>query len=161
LKHFTLVFVVITLVWACSDSPTVFSEKALNDTLLNVSDGEVTWGNVLKQIDGKKTVIDFWATWCRDCLQGFEELNELKQQFPDANYVYISLDRNTEAWKWGITKYQLKGFHFFLKNGKEGGLGDFLNLDWIPRYVVLDENNKILIFKAIRAKDYNIKNVLK
>lgn len=155
-----LSFLGLILLLGCSEPPTTFSTEALNDRLLNVGGDDLSWNDVLKHLKGKKTVIDFWASWCRDCINGFEELNELKQQFPDINYVYISLDKKTDAWKWGITKYQLHGLHFYLKEGKNGGLGDFFNISYIPRYVVLDENNNILLFKALKASDSNIKKVL-
>ena len=48
-----------------------------------------------------------------------------------------------------------------MKEGKKGGLGDFLNLWWIPRYVVVNEIGEILLFKATKITDKNISEALK
>jgi thiol-disulfide isomerase/thioredoxin len=32
---------------------------------------------------GKVTVVEFWATWCKPCIEGFPHLSELQEQYPD------------------------------------------------------------------------------
>jgi hypothetical protein len=48
-----------------------------------------------------------------------------------------------------------------MKAGKKGELGDFLNLWWIPRYVVLNELGEITLFKATKITDEKIVEALK
>ena len=43
------------------------------------------------------------------------------------------------------------------KGMKNGDLVEFLDLSWIPRYLVLDEKGKISLFNAIDASDQKIK----
>ena len=148
------------LVVGCSQDPTAFSEEAMTEKVISSGGDILNWQDVLADLKGRKAVIDFWATWCRDCIENFEELSQLKQEYPDVNFVYVSLDRGEDAWKWGIDKYNLEGKHYFLPNGKSGAIGDFLNLWWIPRYVVIDEDSNILIFKATSAEDLKLKTVL-
>ncbi|WP_455169327.1 TlpA family protein disulfide reductase [Aegicerativicinus sediminis] len=153
-------FGIIFFVAGCSENPKSFSIEAYNDVLLDIKGNEITWEKALNEMKGSKTFIDFWATWCKDCIENFEVLEDLQQEFPNVNFVFVSLDNNIDSWNWGIEKYNLVGSHYFLPEGKNGALGDFLNLWWIPRYVVIDENNNILIFKATSAEDIKIKNVL-
>ena len=150
----------ILFLLGCSNNPDRFSKESLGDLLLDQKGNELSWEDALSQMKGSVTVIDFWATWCGDCIEGFNQLNQLKEEYPKINVAYVSLDKNQESWLWGIQKYNLDGKHYFLKNGKNGELGDFLNLWWIPRYVVIDENNNIFIFKATKANDIKIKNIL-
>jgi thiol-disulfide isomerase/thioredoxin len=40
-----------------------------------------------ERVDGfpadKVTVVEFWATWCKPCIEGFPHLSELQEQYPD------------------------------------------------------------------------------
>jgi hypothetical protein len=44
---------------------------------------------------------------------------------------------------------------------KNGDLVDFLNVSWIPRYLVVDEKGSITLFKATDASDKDIITALK
>ncbi len=48
------------------------------------------------------------------------------------------------------------GQHFWAPKGWESDLFSSIDLDWIPRYMVLDEEGKIKLFKAIKANDEEI-----
>ena len=48
-----------------------------------------------------------------------------------------------------------------MMEGKKGASGDFLNLCWIPRYVVVNESGEITLFKATKITDKNILEALK
>ena len=62
--------------------------------------------------------------------------------------------------KKGIEKHQIQGEHFFMQSGWNGDFGDFLNLDWIPRYMVIGAEGEIKLFKAVKANDKRIKQIL-
>jgi len=44
---------------------------------------------------------------------------------------------------------------------KNGDLVDFLNLHWIPRYIVVDEKGSISLFKATKITDDDLLTALK
>ena len=75
--------------------------------------------------------------------------------------MFLSADRNLETWKRSIDKHNIEGEHYFMPNGTKGLLGDFVDIDWIPRYMVVDANGNIELFEAIEADDPSIKNILK
>src|SRR5699024_6595633 len=33
--------------------------------------------------DKKLIILDFWATWCKSCIEGFPNLSRLKQEYPE------------------------------------------------------------------------------
>ena len=43
----------------------------------------------------------------------------------------------------------------------DGDFVDFINLGWIPRYMVINEQGEITLFKATNASDKNIIKALK
>jgi hypothetical protein len=48
-----------------------------------------------------------------------------------------------------------------MTSGKKGPLGTFLDLDWIPRYLIVDPQGEILVYRAIETSDKNLLNYLK
>ncbi|WP_299063819.1 TlpA disulfide reductase family protein [uncultured Polaribacter sp.] len=158
-----IILVVLISFMSCNlEKPTVFSEKALNEKLYDLNDVSSTFKQVLNQHKSKKILIDVWASWCRDCLVGIPKVKKLQKQFPEVVFLFLSVDERIGAWKRGVERYQIKGQHYNLPKGmKEGDLVDFLNLSWIPRYVVVDENGKILLFKATDASDEDLIKALK
>ena len=88
--------------------PAQFSAKALNETLLNTEGKEVSLESVLLSNKGKTILIDIWATWCRDCIEGFPKLKALQKDNPKIVYLFLSLDKSQDAWKRGIKNIILK-----------------------------------------------------
>jgi len=43
----------------------------------------------------------------------------------------------------------------------KGVFGSSINLDWIPRYMIVDKEGKIALFKAIEADDEKLIATLK
>jgi thiol-disulfide isomerase/thioredoxin len=142
-------------------APTAFSEEALKDTLVNLDNQEVTFQTILKKHQGKKILLNVWASWCRDCIKAIPKLKALQVENPQISYVFISSDKNTKVWKKALDTYQLKGTHYFMKDGMNSAFGSFLNSNWIPRYLVINENGFVDLFKAKKITDERIVNAIK
>ncbi len=152
---------VMALTSCSTENPVVFSEKALNDTFITQDSKEIRFEQIINQYKGKKVVIDVWASWCGDCIKGMPKLQQLQQDFPEVVYLLLSLDYTIDEWKFGIKKYQVQGAHYLMQSGWKGDFGSFLGLDWIPRYIVIDETGEIAVFKAVHADDERILGALK
>jgi len=48
------------------------------------------------QTEGKKILVDYWATWCGPCRQLIPRLEALESQHPDAVFVKIDVDQNRD-----------------------------------------------------------------
>jgi thiol-disulfide isomerase/thioredoxin len=154
--------IIIVFVSCNSEKPTQFSDKAYVEMLVGLDDSKITLREVLYQQKGKKILIDVWASWCKDCIVGVPKIKELQKEFPDVVFLFLSVDRSNPSWKRAIKKYNLIGEHYNLPEGmSDGEFVDFINLNWIPRYMVIDETGKIKLFKATNASDKNIKEALK
>ena len=148
---------------SCSQAQeTAFTQAALDSKMTSLDGKEVTFKEVLDKHKGKTVVIDVWASWCPDCIKGMPKVHDLQKQFPNVDYVFLSYDRVDEKWKEGIEKYAVKGDNYHVgKSMKEGDFARDIKLDWIPRYMVVDKNGKIALFKAIEADDANLIAILK
>lgn len=158
---YILIFSFSFLGCKAQEKPTQFSEAALNDTFITLDGATTTFKAILESNKGKTTIVDIWASWCSDCIKGMPKVKALQQQFPNVNYVFLSLDKTQEAWKKGIEKYDVNGEHYFMQSGWKGPFGEFVQLDWIPRYMVIDPNGNIKLFKAIEADDEQLIKFLK
>lgn len=48
-----------------------------------------------------------------------------------------------------------------MQSGWKGAMGKFLDLDWIPRYLIVDSTGKIVVYRAIKTNDKNLREHLK
>ena len=160
-KSSFLVLILFVFVGCDFNSPTNFTEKAMNDSFFDVNNKSIELKEILNNHKEQKILINVWASWCRDCVVGFPNLKEFQKNNPAVKYVFLSTNRSVFSWKKAIKKYDIKGENYYMKNGLNSDFGDFLNSNWIPRYLVVNENGTIDLFKAKKITDKRIVEALK
>ena len=155
--------ILVTILTSCNlETPTKFTKAALSEKVYNLNDEVTTFKEVREIHKGNKILIDVWASWCRDCIEGMPKVKELQKEFPEVVFLFLSVDEKKGSWKRGVKHYNVIGEHYNLPKGmKKGALVDFLNVSWIPRYVVIDENGKITVFNATDASGEEVISALK
>lgn len=142
---------------SCSQAQeTEFKKEALENIMVDTENQSIAFKDILKKYEGKTIVIDIWASWCSDCIAGMPKVKALQENNPDVTYLFISMDKNYEAWTKGIKKYDVQGEHYLVEDGMKGVFGKSVKLNWIPRYMIVDKTGKIALFKAIEADDNKI-----
>lgn len=141
---------------------TKFDSVALNQPILDLEGNEISVGNVLKKYEGKVVLLDIWASWCPDCIKGLPKLKEVQKEFPDVIYLFFSLDRigKEDAWKNGIEKYNIQGEHYWFNTEWKNDFTNYIGINWIPRYMLIDREGKIAHYYAIHADDPAMMEVL-
>ena len=159
LKIILIAFVAV-VISACAQEKKVSAFKAatLSEKFTSLDGTEVTFQNILDSHKGKTVVIDVWASWCSDCLKGLPLVKELQEKTvaDDLVYVFLSVDKKKESWKAAIKKRDIKGDHYFIPTGMKGSFGKSIDLDWIPRYMVVGKDQSVKLYKAIKANDSKI-----
>jgi len=117
MKQLRIVF--LFLIIGCQ-SPNRFSKEALNEKFVSIAKQDVTFQNILLKHQGKKILIDIWASWCRDCVVTLPELKKLQQENPTVHFVFLSLDKSKERWMKAIDRLKIKGDHYYMAEGKKG-----------------------------------------
>lgn len=141
---------------------TEFTKEALAESMLGVDGNTYNFREIIKKYQGKTVVIDVWASWCTDCVKATPKVIELQKQFPETVFLFLSYDKTPESWEKGIAKFGIEGEHYLiLSKWKGGAFSESIDLDWIPRYLVLDKNGKIALYKTIEADDENLITTLK
>ncbi|RZJ70463.1 TlpA disulfide reductase family protein [Flavobacterium sp.] len=144
--------IVLAGIFACSNAQkSEFSKESLSQPLATLSDASSNLSEILKKHNGKTTVIEIWASWCGDCVKAMPKLKDLQQKHPEVDYVFISMDKAKDKWENGIAKHELKGDHYWATDGMKGKFGQSIDLDWIPRYIIVDKKGKIATYRAIET----------
>ena len=138
-----------------------FSKKALSKKLISPESKEISFKSILKKHSGKVTVIEVWASWCGDCVKAMPKVKAMQANNPNVDFVFISMDKALDKWQAGIEKHELKGDHYWATDGMKGEFGQSIDLDWIPRYIILDKKGKIVIYRAIETDFDKINEQLK
>lgn len=154
----TIIFGVLMAQAAVAQQPpavskTAFPDSALLQPLFALDGQETTAGSVLEANKGQTVLLYIWATWCPDCLKGFPELYAFQQANPDVRTVYFSLDREEQQWRDGIQKFNLKGEHYWFKTGWKNAFTNAIDLNWIPRYLIIAPDGRIAKYYAVKADD--------
>ena len=140
-----------------------FSKEALKGKLTDTESKEVTFKEILKKHKGKTVVIEFWASWCSDCVKAMPKVKEMQASNPNVVYIFISLDKTFDKWKAGIEKHELAGEHYWVNDekGMKGTFGKSVDLDWIPRYMIINKKGQIELYRAIETDFEKINATLK
>lgn len=159
-----LIAFVTIVISACAQEKTAFPQEALSAKLLSLKGESVTLEDVLKKHQGKTIVLDIWASWCSDCIKGLPLVKALQKQTKsdDLEYVFLSVDRKHDKWKTAIDKRNIIGDHYLVTSGSmKGALGKSIDLNWIPRYMVIGKDGSIKLYNAIKADDSKILEAIK
>lgn len=150
-KLFALVIAFATFSCTSNAQKTSFSNVALSETLLATDGSQVAFKDIIKKQKGKITVIEVWASWCGDCVKAMPKVKELQANHPEVAYTFISMDKTSDKWLAGIEKHELKGDHYMANDQMKGVFGQAIDLNWIPRYIILDKTGKIVLYRAIET----------
>jgi len=162
-KIIVIVAIIITSISCGNAQKKEFSKDALKGKLTDTESKEITFKEILKKHKGKTVVIEFWASWCSDCVKAMPKVKEMQANNPNVVYIFISLDKTFDKWKAGIEKHELAGEHYWVNDekGMKGTFGKSVDLDWIPRYMIINKKGQIDLYRAIETDFEKINATLK
>ncbi|MBU4537549.1 MAG: thioredoxin family protein [Weeksellaceae bacterium] len=142
-------------------SKTEFSKEALAQKIVSDSGKKVLIKDVLEKHKGKVLIIDFWASWCRDCILALPSTKELKEKNPEIEFIYFSLDRSNEQWKKGLEKYGISEYeNYWFDEGWKNNFNNYIDLNWVPRFMVIDQKGEIANYYSISPNDPEIQKAI-
>ena len=127
--------------------------------MINPAGDTTNLGNVFKRTKQKIKVIDFWASWCPPCIQEIEKAKGFKNELKDKDHVewiYISIDKDFDKWlkkTLELQEYFNVENQYYLQGGINSSLAKSLKVRGIPRYVIFDKKEKIILDNAPRPSD--------
>ena len=112
---------------------------------------------------GKVVVIDFWATWCRPCLEAMPEMKRLYAKYKDKGMeiVGISLDTKRSSLEAYVRKQKLGWIHTFTGKGWKDPTARKYGVGAIPSVWVVGRDGRVVSDQAKGRLDYVIARSLK
>ncbi len=107
-------------------------------------------GNDVKLSDyvgkSKLLLVDFWASWCGPCRQEMPTLVKAYEQYKGKGFqiVGISLDRNAEDWKQGISELGITWPQMSDLKYWDSAAADLYAVNSIPHTVLIDQDGTIV-----------------
>ncbi len=99
----------------------------------------------LHSLKGKYIYIDFWATWCYPCklsMKSYPAFQEKYKSRRDIEYVFINVMDDESKWSSFVLNNPKYGLNFYADKNSTKKLTEYLELNAIPRYILIDKNLK-------------------
>ena len=133
-----------------------FKKEELNTELKDTLGNILVFNDIINQNKGSVIYIDFWASWCRPCIEEMKQYPEIDDFFVKNKIkpILISIDKDEIAWISTIRKTEAQ-FKINYLIDKDTPIATFFKVSPIPRYVLIDKNGKIAQFAAARLSNSN------
>lgn len=134
------------------------SEAALNTQLINKAGDSLYLKDALVGTAQLK-ILDLWASWCPPCVRDIRETVIFKEELAkevNIEWIYLSMDDSADPWKKSSENLQhaLNTDKSYLVTASfKSRLAKAFKMKSIPRYVILDQQNRIVIENALSPDD--------
>ncbi len=142
-------------------------KKIHEQQLITINGHVVTLDSILKENKQKIKVIDIWASWCKPCIEEIIKTKNLRDNLTvnnDIQWLYLSIDKDESACKEKvkiIESYTGPLNQFIVPNNENELFTKNLKIEFIPRYIIFNKQDKIVLFNAPKPSDStNFKTII-
>ncbi|MBY5959207.1 TlpA family protein disulfide reductase [Membranicola marinus] len=119
---------------------------------------------VIRQNGASLYYIDYWASWCAPCRKEIPYSIDLKKDLEEMNirFIYLAYNDRIDNWKKANDELKLSQYKYsyFITNSRSSQQLIDYSIKTIPRYMILDNDGKVLVSHAMRPSDPELKKVL-
>jgi thiol-disulfide isomerase/thioredoxin len=111
----------------------------------------------LERLRGKVVLVDFWASWCPDCLREFPTVRTVYEKFKDRlEVVGISLDKDQKALRNFISRKQVPWPQYSDGKGWQNEIATRFGVGSIPELWLIDRDGRV-VATSVRIQDLETK----
>ncbi|RDB06508.1 TlpA family protein disulfide reductase [Runella aurantiaca] len=124
----------------------LYAEKGFvnNHKMVTANNREIALKEKLTPI----TVVDLWASWCGNCIEAFPYLDKLEEHYANekkVSFLRISLDDKGDNWKRSVERLRFeRDDTYWISGGMKSDFARKFDVNFLPRYIVLNQEGKIL-----------------
>lgn len=139
------------------------AQAAGNNVLMDRGKRMIGFADMIAAKKDSVVVIDFWATWCKPCLEEAPHFAALKKSMANqkVSFIAISLDKDRAAWLnfYPQNGVPARGAHFLLLNDFSSPLAKRFQITAIPRVMLL-KGGKVLAMDAPPPSSPQLKKMI-
>ncbi|WP_124979291.1 TlpA family protein disulfide reductase [Nonlabens xiamenensis] len=140
------------------------ADTSSNDTihLTDLNDDYSSLDQVLAQHKGKVIYLDIWASWCGPCKAMMPFSDRLQESYKgkDVVFLFISIDTKEKMWKNAAQQFDITENSFLAHNYPKARLFQDNNVNSIPRYMLFDQNGRLVDDNAPRPSNPGLTTTL-
>ena len=116
----------------------------------------------LNSFKGKYLILDFWASWCKPCIENIPSLNQLINDYQSdpVQFISISMDDKVDLWKRAVIKNRCTGVQLADTNGFTSLGAIYCKVLYVPTYIIVDPNGQIVNYRAPQASEIELKQLI-
>lgn len=131
------------------DNPGLTEDRGDNMAALDFNLNDIDGNNVnfMSEVSKNKlTILDFWASWCRPCMDEMPNMINIYNKYSDKGLgiVGVSLDEREQDWKGTIKSKGLKWLQLSDLQGWESPVAKKYGVQSIPHIIVIDQKGNII-----------------
>lgn len=119
---------------------------SVNNLESNILDKEFSsLDEIFLEFNGKVIYVDFWASWCKPCIDAFPASKKLQSRFDSAEVVFLFLGYKDQkdSWTDKIRELDPGGWHVRLSGPLISEAHRKFGIQAIPHYAIIDKDGNI------------------
>ena len=154
LLHWTFILLLVGVLSGCNFGPAAL--EVASDFTLESLDGDAI---TLSELGDRIVVLEFWAIWCRPCVEAMPELEQLHEQYADQDVVVLAI--NVEEDRDEVAEFMADhGYTLTVLLDADGRVTDAYGVQGIPHTVIVDREGEVHYVLSVSDAENTLRELL-
>jgi thiol-disulfide isomerase/thioredoxin len=125
--------------------PTLLRSQTLPEDVAVIDSGYNNLDDLFAMFSGQVVYINFWASWCKPCLEEMPHSNQLYEALrgKPITILFLAVNDREDPWRSRISTLPVKGTHVLLNTDLSRQVRQRFGIGAIPHYAILNKEGDI------------------